>query len=229
MQAIAFAPVSAPLGTRQTRTRAANVTRVAPLRCELQVAKRPLKAPELAAEGDSIQSTPGQQAAVAGFGVVAALESVNIAVQASGPEEAAASIAAAMLGYLFADFGVGVYHWGVDNYGSENTPIFGFQIAAFQGHHSFPWTISHRQFANNLYRLTQPTTPQMLALLALPIPPAFASFYASSLIFIVLSQEMHRQAHMTRSGPFISALQNAGLSVSKKAHGQHHSSSFEGS
>lgn len=29
------------------------------------------------------------------------------------------------LGYEFADFGSGVYHWSIDNYGSEKTPIFG--------------------------------------------------------------------------------------------------------
>lgn len=26
----------------------------------------------------------------------------------------------------------GVYHWGVDNYGDGNTPVFGSQIAGFQ-------------------------------------------------------------------------------------------------
>lgn len=26
-----------------------------------------------------------------------------------------------------------MYHWGVDNYGGPSTPLFGRQIAAFQG------------------------------------------------------------------------------------------------
>lgn len=47
----------------------------------------------------------------------------------------------------------GVYHWGVDNYGDGNTPVFGRQIAAFQGHHQRPWTITQREFANNLHQV----------------------------------------------------------------------------
>lgn len=33
--------------------------------------------------------------------------------------------AMAFFGYEFADFGSGVYHWSIDNYGSEKTPVFG--------------------------------------------------------------------------------------------------------
>ena len=55
--------------------------------------------------------------------------------------------------WYVADFGTGVYHWSVDNYGSGATPIVGDQIAAFQGHHQRPWTITQRQFANNLHKV----------------------------------------------------------------------------
>ena len=42
------------------------------------------------------------------------------------PEHALASAAiTAFLGYEFADFGSGVYHWSLDNYGSKDTPIMG--------------------------------------------------------------------------------------------------------
>ena len=54
---------------------------------------------------------------------------------------------------LFADFGTGVYHWSVDNYGSGETPLVGSQIAAFQGHHQRPWTITERQVANNIHKV----------------------------------------------------------------------------
>ncbi len=46
-----------------------------------------------------------------------------------------------------------MYHWGVDNYGDGSTPVFGRQIAAFQGHHQRPWTITQREFANNLHQV----------------------------------------------------------------------------
>ena len=54
---------------------------------------------------------------------------------------------------LGADFLTGVYHWSVDNYGSGATPIVGSQIAAFQGHHQRPWTITEREFCNNVHKV----------------------------------------------------------------------------
>ena len=54
---------------------------------------------------------------------------------------------------MIADFLTGIYHWSVDNYGDGSTPIVGAQIAAFQGHHQRPWTITEREFCNNLYKV----------------------------------------------------------------------------
>ncbi|CAL9017586.1 unnamed protein product, partial [Prunus brigantina] len=41
-------------------------------------------------------------------------------------------ILAGSVGYVLADLGSGIYHWGTDNYGSALTPIVGAQIEAFQ-------------------------------------------------------------------------------------------------
>lgn len=41
----------------------------------------------------------------------------------------------------------------VDNYGDADTPVFGSQIAAFQGHHQRPWTITEREFCNNVHQV----------------------------------------------------------------------------
>jgi ubiquitin-conjugating enzyme E2 variant len=62
----------------------------------------------------------------------------------------------AVSSWLLADFGSGVLHWSVDNYGNGRTPIMGSIIAAFQGHHSAPWTITERGFCNNVYKLCMP-------------------------------------------------------------------------
>lgn len=61
-----------------------------------------------------------------------------------------------------ADFLTGVYHWGVDNYGDGNTPIVGDQIAAFQGHHQRPWTITEREFCNNVHKVPAALAPHPL-------------------------------------------------------------------
>jgi hypothetical protein len=38
--------------------------------------------------------------------------------------------------------------------GDGNTPVLGKQIAAFQGHHQRPWTITQREFANNVHQVS---------------------------------------------------------------------------
>lgn len=89
-------------------------------------------------------------------------------------------------------------------------------------------TITNRDFANNIYRLTHPTIPQMAFLLVAPIPTAVAAGICSALFWIVASQELHRQAHMPRPHIYARVLQNIGVAISRKDHGQHHSSPFEG-
>ncbi|KAK3199669.1 hypothetical protein Dsin_023084 [Dipteronia sinensis] len=68
------------------------------------------------------------------------------------------SMLAGYIGYTLSDLGSGVYNWGIDNYVDASTPIFGSQIEAFQGHHKWPWTITRRQFANNLHALARAIT-----------------------------------------------------------------------
>lgn len=91
-----------------------------------------------------------------------ALMAAALAVAArhvEGPGEALVAASAVFVAYVLADLGTGIYHWGVDNYGDGSTPVFGRQIAAFQGHHQRPWTITQREFCNNLHqvRRAQPT------------------------------------------------------------------------
>lgn len=52
---------------------------------------------------------------------------------------------------------------GVDNYGDGDTPIFGRQIAAFQGHHQRPWTITQREFCNNMHQVISGCTEALPA------------------------------------------------------------------
>jgi hypothetical protein len=75
----------------------------------------------------------------------------------------AQTLLAVLVGFEFADLGSGVYHWSMDNYGSRDTPIFGTQIEAFQGHHELPWTITYRQVCNNIYKICQATAPFCVA------------------------------------------------------------------
>merc|ERR1712070_1307524 len=74
------------------------------------------------------------------------------------------------LGAIFGELFSGAFHWATDNYGSLRTPVVGFACAAFQGHHLAPWTISHRSFWNNVYKIAGATMPLILAGVCL-LPP----------------------------------------------------------
>lgn len=133
-------------------------------------------------------------------------------------------VLAGYVGYVLADLGSGVYHWGIDNYGDASTPVFGGQIEAFQGHHKWPWTITRRQFANNLHALARVITFIVLPLDFLCNDPTVNAFVALFAGCIMFSQQFHAWAHGTKSKlpPLVVALQDAGVLVSRSQHSAHH-------
>ena len=145
---------------------------------------------QFAIENDDFKSTPYQRAiCAASFGLTAlcgaeALSTVSSAADAS---ELALSVLAA---YVLSDLGSGIFHWSVDNYGDGNTPVLGGVIAAFQGHHSQPWTITMREFSNNSFKTCIPTIP-FLVLCATDVShPNWQVFWSTFSAFICLSQQV---------------------------------------
>ena len=120
------------------------------------------KVASVVVEGDSLETTPQQVGIVAATFLGHALLAVNaihgLYSQTDGSVESTAmySIATVIASWIAADFGSGVFHWSVDNYGNGRTPVMGNIIAAFQGHHSAPWTITYRGFCNNVWKLCIP-------------------------------------------------------------------------
>ncbi|KAI5641829.1 hypothetical protein M9H77_00377 [Catharanthus roseus] len=133
-------------------------------------------------------------------------------------------VLAALVGYVLADLGSGVYHWGIDNYGNAETPVFGAQIEAFQGHHKWPWTITRRQFANNLHALSRAITFTVLPIDLICNDPVLLGFVGTCAGCIMFSQQFHAWSHSTKSKlhPLVVALQDAGILVSRSMHAAHH-------
>lgn len=180
-------------------------------------------------EGDVLSASPRQRLTVriaaalslAGLGKAAWL----IARSGQGVAASAAwTTLFLVLALEFADFGSGVYHWAMDNYGNAETPIFGPQIEAFQGHHEKPWTITHRDFSNNCERTCLATLPFILAFDLLPCSPYLLVFGVVASGFIAVSQELHKWSHTMRSQchPLVNRLQDLGLFVARRTHLSHH-------
>lgn len=141
------------------------------------------------------------------------------------------AIAIVLSSWVLADLGSGILHWSVDNYGNGRTPIMGGIIAAFQGHHSAPWTITQRAFCNNVYKLCIPFGLIPVTILTwLGAGPKTMLFATTFCVLEILSQEFHKWSHMLKSETpgWVNRLQTLGLTVSRKTHGLHHLAPYEG-
>ena len=120
------------------------------------------KQASIVVQGDSLETTPQQVAIVSATFLAQFLIGANAIAHIYSNSDGNAALTAAesmstvVASYILADFGSGVLHWSVDNYGNGRTPIMGSIIAAFQGHHSAPWTITYRGFFNNVWKLCIP-------------------------------------------------------------------------
>ncbi|KFK29209.1 hypothetical protein AALP_AA7G103300 [Arabis alpina] len=131
---------------------------------------------------------------------------------------------AAYAGYVLADLGSGVYHWVIDNFGDESTPLVGTQIQAAQGHHTWPWTITKRQFANNSHALARGITLTVLPLVLAFNNHVVHGFVSTFAFCILFCQQFHAWAHGSKSKlpPSVVALQDMGLLLSRRQHVNHH-------
>jgi palmitoyl-[glycerolipid] 3-(E)-desaturase len=141
-------------------------------------------------------------------------------------------LACTVSSWVAADFGSGILHWSVDNYGNGRTPIMGSIIAAFQGHHSAPWTITQRSFCNNVYKLCLPfgIVPVTLMVYGMGTGPLVTYWWTMFCTLEILSQEFHKWAHQVPSeSPWLAnTLQQMGWSIARPPHAQHHTVPFEG-
>ena len=156
---------------------------------------------------------------------------VQFGEEAGSPLAWAELLGSAAAAYWLSDVGTGIFHWSVDNYGDKNTPVMGGIIDAFQGHHKYPWTITKRQFANNIHTTCPATMCVTVPLLLTPgLNEDAAAFMGTFCALIVLSQQFHAWSHMKKSQlpEVVVMAQEAGIVLSRKAHGAHHRPPFRG-
>lgn len=111
--------------------------RCATTTCAVVTPPSSVKIPRVAAEDPELQSTWAHRAwlTAGSTSVVVSLGKAVLGTAESG--HFVQPVVSAAIGYIFADLGSGLYHWGIDNYGDASTPVFGAQINAFRGHHRF--------------------------------------------------------------------------------------------
>lgn len=199
------------------------------------------KVAKIVVEGDSTETTPYQVNLVlstfAFHTFIFLINSIDLFSSASATGDLTSVIATSIQfllicfsSWVLADFGSGVLHWSVDNYGNGRTPIMGSIIAAFQGHHAAPWTITERGFCNNVYKLCTPFGIPTVLLIHLISGPATTIFFTLFCAVEILSQEFHKWSHTTKAEvpSWVNALQNLGITIPRTQHAQHHMAPYDG-
>jgi len=194
------------------------------------------KVAQVVVEGDSLETQPWQVALVSttfaaqlgllGFDFVELLGNNAGNMGVSSVE----ALTVVMTSWILADLGSGVLHWSVDNYGNGRTPIMGGIIAAFQGHHAAPWTITERGFCNNVWKLCIPFGIPTVAAITALTGPMTSMFFTVFCMMEILSQELHKWSHMSAKEvpAFVNVLQKIGLSINRVDHAAHHTEPYDG-
>ncbi|KAL4566822.1 hypothetical protein LXL04_030947 [Taraxacum kok-saghyz] len=173
----------------------------------------------------SLKSTWGHRAWLAAGSTTVLLTLSNSITASIDSHMWVEPILSGVTGYFFSDLATGIYHWGIDNYGDESTPLIGKQAGMALGHHKWPWTIVKREVANNLHALAGGVTVILLPInLIYHDRPLAMAFLGVASGCIMLSQQFHAWAHGTKSKlpPVVVALQDAGILLSPSHHAGHH-------
>ncbi|HBS04328.1 MAG TPA: kua-ubiquitin conjugating enzyme hybrid localization domain protein [Leptospiraceae bacterium] len=131
--------------------------------------------------------------------------------------------------YLAADLLSGIVHFLADNYGNETTPVLGpALIHPFRDHHVDPKGITRHGFLETNGNNCLICIPVLLGVHYLyswfspRIAFLLGAVVNSTLVFIFLTNQIHKWAHQETPSPFIRLLQKSGLILSPSHHELHH-------
>lgn len=129
-----------------------------------------------------------------------------------------------VLGWMAADFAVGIVHWLFDNYFDEKTPFFGPNIVApFRSHHVDPEKITHHNIGEQLGNSAMlGLTPQFLLALYAEENPALVLGLNTGAFFGVIANMFHSWAHTDGLGGWRRWLQKLGVALDPRHHNIHH-------
>ena len=155
---------------------------------------------------------------------------------ASGALDLLALLASGVVGWLLADLLSGLVHWAGDTLGSERTPVLGPSfIAPFREHHDDPQAmVAHGtvELVGSTALLALPSLVPVTHLVAFEgrgLPRlALGGLLLATLLGVVVTNLVHRWAHMDRPPAVAALLQRAGLILTPARHERHHTAPFDG-
>jgi ubiquitin-conjugating enzyme E2 variant len=139
------------------------------------------------------------------------------------------------LAFLLGDFVSGAVHCAADNFGSPETPVFGVAfIRPFREHHADPLGITRHDFVetngNSCIVNLLVLVPACYALVQVGASLAGLLAGAFILLFtvaIVLTNQIHKWAHLPVPPVLVARLQRAGVILPPDNHAVHHTAPFD--
>jgi len=142
---------------------------------------------------------------------------------------------ACLLGMTLADLFSGLAHWGADTWGTLETPFVGKTfIRSFREHHLDPFRITVHDVIETNGDNCMLTVP-LLYMLAFKVNIAENDtaglfkvwFIAFLCIWVSLTNQIHKWAHMTKPPKFVALLQDCYIILPRKNHQIHHHTPFD--
>jgi plasmanylethanolamine desaturase len=130
-------------------------------------------------------------------------------------------------GYAAADLASGVVHFLLDNFGSPHTPVIGEKfVKPFRDHHVDPMAMTRGDFvavnADNVF-VCLPALIPVFFVLDVAQHPFVGVFIVSLVAGVVMTNQLHKWAHVPNVPRLVAAAQRHGLVLSKEHHAVHHS------
>ncbi|CAD2220858.1 ubiquitin-conjugating enzyme E2 variant [Angomonas deanei] len=143
-----------------------------------------------------------------------------------------------------ADLVSGLAHWGLDTWGTPDTPIFGNFIRSFREHHVDQTAMCKHDFIETNADTTLPLLPVLLLQYALIQYRTNNSgnnyavnlhqgnigvhvFCNTFFLFVALTNEIHKWSHQFKPAPLVKQMMDSGVVLSPIAHRKHHKDPFD--
>jgi ubiquitin-conjugating enzyme E2 variant len=133
--------------------------------------------------------------------------------------------------YAVADLASGIVHFLLDNFGSPETPVIGQKfVKPFRDHHVDPMEMTRGDFiavnADNVFVCLPVIIPAFFFLDTSEHPYA-GVFMVGLVAGVIMTNQLHKWAHMPTVPRLVAAAQRHGVVLSKEHHSVHHSGAYD--
>jgi plasmanylethanolamine desaturase len=133
--------------------------------------------------------------------------------------------------YAVADLASGIVHFLLDNFGSPETPVIGQKfVKPFRDHHVDPMEMTRGDFiavnADNVFVCLPVIIPAFFFLETTAHPYA-GVFIVGLVAGVIMTNQLHKWAHMPTVPRLVAAAQRHGVVLSKEHHSVHHSGAYD--